>query len=74
MRAILKASLMASAITLGATMPGIAIAQNFSGSSQFSSAGVKLIKASKKLEVTIAMKGSGGGTGKATFKEFTVTK
>ena len=40
MRAILKASLMASAITLGATMPGIAMAQNFSGSSQFSSAGV----------------------------------
>lgn len=40
MRAILKTSLMASAIALAATMPGIAMAQNFSGSSQFSSAGV----------------------------------
>ena len=40
MRAILRTSLMASALALGATIPGIAMAQNFSGSSQFSSAGV----------------------------------
>ncbi len=49
------------------------------GSSQpltgkLSSAGVKLIKSNKKLKVTIALKGSGGSAGKATFKEFTVTK
>lgn len=40
MRTILKTSLMASALALAATMPGIAMAQSFSGSSQFSSAGV----------------------------------
>jgi hypothetical protein len=41
---------------------------------KFSSSGLKLLKSNKKLKVAIAMKGSGGGAGKATFKEFTVTK
>jgi hypothetical protein len=35
---------------------------------------VKLLKKSRMLKMTIAMEASGGGTGKATFKEFTVTR
>lgn len=41
---------------------------------KLSSAGLKLFRKNKKLKAAIAMKGSGGGAGKATFKEFTITK
>lgn len=43
-------------------------------SGKLSSAGLKQLKKSKKLKVAIAIKGSGGASGKATFKEFTITK
>lgn len=39
-----------------------------------SKSGLKLFKSNKKLKATIEMKASGGGNGKATFKEFTITK
>lgn len=41
---------------------------------KLSSAGLKLFKKNKKLKITISMNGAGGAAGKATFKEFTITK
>jgi hypothetical protein len=43
-------------------------------SGKLSAAGLKLLKKQKKLVATIAIIGSGGATGKATLKAFTVKK
>jgi hypothetical protein len=43
-------------------------------SGKLSSAGLKLLKKQKKLVATIAVTGSGGATGKATLKAFTIKK
>lgn len=41
---------------------------------KLSKAGLKLFKKSKKIKAELTVTGSGGGKGKATFKEFTITK
>lgn len=59
---------------LGTSKQTIAAGASQKLSGKLSKTGLKLFKKNKKLKVTIAMKGSGGGTGKATFKEFTITR
>lgn len=41
---------------------------------KLSASGLKLVKKYKKVKATLAASGSGGATGKASMKEFTVTK
>lgn len=70
----LTAKLKKKKVKLGTSTQSVAAGAAAALSGKLSKAGLKLFKKNKKLKATLSVTASGGATGKATFKEFTITK